>query len=158
MAVNAFLKVEGTKQGQIKGSVIVKGREGTIPVTAFSYSVITPRDSASGLPTGKRQHRPLVVTSPTGPQTPKLFTAIVTNEVLKTVELDIYEPTKTGVETLALTITLTNALLAELDLGEELVGAAEVLSDRYSFTFQKIELTWVPGKIVASDDWETPVA
>jgi type VI secretion system secreted protein Hcp len=158
MAANVFLKVTGAKQGQIKGGVTQKGREGTIPVTAFSYGVISPRDSASGLPTGKRQHRPVLVTSPTGPQTPKLFEALVTNEDLTAVELDVYEPNRTGVESLALTIKLTNASQAELDVDEQPSGAAETLADHYSFTFQKIEVTWVPGKIVGSDDWEGPVA
>jgi type VI secretion system secreted protein Hcp len=157
MAVNVLLRVTGAKQGPITGSVTMKGREGAIPVTAFSYGVISPRDAASGLPSGKREHRPVVVASPTGPQTPKLFTALVTNENLTSVELDVYEPNRTGIESLALTIKLTNASLAELDLGEQLSGAVEALSDHYSFTFQKIEVAWVPGKIVGSDDWEGPV-
>jgi type VI secretion system secreted protein Hcp len=157
MAVNVFLKVNGAKQGAIKGDVAVKGREGAIPVTAFSYGVITPRDASSGLPTGKRQHRPILVTSPTGPQTPKLFEALVTNETLTSVELDVYEPNRAGVQSVALTIKLTNASLAELDVSEQEAAAVEVLSDHYSFVFQKIELTWVPGGIVGSDDWESPV-
>lgn len=34
------------------------GREDSIMVIGMSHSVVAPRDAATGLPTGKRQHKP----------------------------------------------------------------------------------------------------
>lgn len=42
-----------------------------------SGSVTTPRDAASGLPTGKRQHKPLVITKELDKSSPLLMEAMV---------------------------------------------------------------------------------
>jgi type VI secretion system secreted protein Hcp len=63
MALNAYLSVVGQKQGDIKGSVTQKGREGKIMVIAFTHEIVCPRDPASGIPTGKRIHKPLTTSS-----------------------------------------------------------------------------------------------
>ncbi len=39
MALNAYLKLKGQKQGEIKGSVIQKGRENKIQVIAVSQEM-----------------------------------------------------------------------------------------------------------------------
>jgi type VI secretion system secreted protein Hcp len=62
MALNAYLKLTGKTQGEIKGSNTQKGREDQIMVIGYNHEVVSPRDAASGLPTGKRQHKPLTVT------------------------------------------------------------------------------------------------
>ncbi|HRI69004.1 MAG TPA: type VI secretion system tube protein Hcp, partial [Polyangium sp.] len=43
MALNAYLRLKGQKQGEIKGSVTQKGREGSIMVIAVSHEIISPR-------------------------------------------------------------------------------------------------------------------
>ena len=60
MATQFFVTVTGARQGPFKGESTQKGREGKIPGVAFSYGVLSPRDPTSGLPTGKRQHQPVV--------------------------------------------------------------------------------------------------
>ena len=62
MALNAYLKLKGQKSGEVKGSVTQKGRENSIMVIAVEHEIISPRDAASGLPTGKRHHKPLTIT------------------------------------------------------------------------------------------------
>ena len=49
MALNAYLTLKGQKQGDIHGSVVQKGREGSIMVIAVDHQVMSPRDPASGL-------------------------------------------------------------------------------------------------------------
>src|SRR6266404_1793228 len=80
MALNAYLKLKGQKSGEIKGSVTQKGREGSIMVIAVSHDVISPRDAASGLPTGKRMHKPFVITKELDTSSPLLYNILVTNE------------------------------------------------------------------------------
>ena len=53
MALNAYLKLTGQKQGDIQGGVTQKGREGKIMVIAVSHEIVSPRDANSGQATGK---------------------------------------------------------------------------------------------------------
>jgi type VI secretion system secreted protein Hcp len=61
MAHLAYMTLQGQKQGEIKGGVTQKGREGWIALLAFDYGIETPFDAASGRPSGKRQHKPVVI-------------------------------------------------------------------------------------------------
>ena len=160
--IEKFLKVKGAKQGDITGSVTQKGKEGTIAVIAIDHSIISPRDPASGLPTGKRIHSPLVIVTHIDKATPLLYEALVTNENLPTVELDFYKTGQNGAETLYFKIQLTNANISSIkqtnlnsqdDPNTNLFGEYEELS----FTYQKITWTWTDGGITAEDDWEAPV-
>jgi type VI secretion system secreted protein Hcp len=162
-ADNMFLKVTGQKSGLIKGGVIQKGREDSMKVTEYSYSIVSPRDPASGLPTGKRMHKPFVITMELDKASPLLFNALATNENLTTVELHLFRPTMgamagTGVEALTMMFKLTNANIASFSYKTvEAAGKAPVVMVEVAFTFQKIEMTWVNGGITAIDDWEARV-
>jgi type VI secretion system secreted protein Hcp len=160
--ITKFLKVKGQKQGDILGSVTQKGKEGSIAVIAVSHSIVSPRDPASGLPTGKRIHSPLVIVTHIDKATPLLYSVATTNENLPTVELDYYQTGLDGKETLYFKIELTNANISSLkqtDLNSQddpnvnLFGEYEEIS----FTYQKITWTWINGGITATDDWEAPV-
>ena len=87
MALNAYLKLKGQIQGDIKGSVIQKGREGKIMVIAVSHENFAPRDAASGLATGIRQHKPFVITKEIDKSSPLFYRALVNNENITTWEL-----------------------------------------------------------------------
>jgi type VI secretion system secreted protein Hcp len=162
MALNAYLKLKGQQQGDIKGSVTQKGRENSIMVIAVEHEIISPRDAASGLPTGKRHHKPLTITKEVDKSSPLLYNVLVNNENITNWELQFWQPSSSGKEHQHYTIKLTNAQVAGIKL--------EMLNNKYpenmqhkerehiSFTYQKIEWTWMDGGITAEDDWESPVA
>lgn len=163
MALNAYLKLKGQKQGDIKGSVTQKGREGKIMVIAVSHEIVSPRDPASGQATGKRQHKPFVITKQVDKSSPLLFNALVNNENITSWELQFFAPKTqgaggTGVEVNHYTIKLTNAQLVDIktimlnNKNPDLVKFAEY--EEIAFTYQKIEWTWMDGGITSSDDWE----
>jgi type VI secretion system secreted protein Hcp len=167
MALNAYLKLKGQKTGEIKGSVTQKGREGKIAVIAVSHEIISPRDSASGLPTGKRMHKPFVITKELDKSTPLLFNLLVHNENVSEWELQFWAPqikatAGTGVEVQHYTVKLTNANIASIafrmanNKHPDLMKFAEY--EEVAFTYQKIEWTWNDGGITADDDWEAPRA
>jgi type VI secretion system secreted protein Hcp len=167
MASNAYLTLKGQKQGPITGSNIQKGREGTILVHAVSHSVASPRDLATGLATGKRQYKPLVITKEVDRSSPLLYTALATNENLTSFVLQFVAPAvatagAAGLEKLIYTITLTNANIASIDLrmadNLEPALAGIPMYEEIAFTYQKIQWTWADGGITAADDWQSPVA
>jgi type VI secretion system secreted protein Hcp len=166
MALNAYLKLKGQKQGEIKGSVTQKGREGKIAVIAVSHEVVSPRDAASGLPTGKRMHKPFVITKELDKSSPLLYNALVNNENIPEWELQFWAPqlkatAGTGTEVQHYTVKLLNANIASIDFRmpnnkhPDLMKFAEY--EDVAFTYQKITWTWNDGGITAEDDWESPV-
>jgi type VI secretion system secreted protein Hcp len=167
MALNAYLKLKGQKQGEIKGSVTQKGREGKIMVIAVSHEIVSPRDAASGLPTGKRMHKPFIITKELDKSSPLLYNSLVTNENIPEWELQFWTPQLkaaggTGTEVQHYTIKLVNANIASIDFRmdnnkhPDLMKFAEY--EQVAFTYQKIMWTWNDGGITAEDDWESPVA
>jgi type VI secretion system secreted protein Hcp len=167
MALNSYLKLKGQKQGDIKGSVTQKGREGKIQVIAVSHSIISPRDPASGLPTGKRMHKPFTITKELDKSSPLLYNVLVNNENVSEWELQFWTPqlsAKQGVgsEVQHYTVKLINANIASIDFRmannkhPDLMKFAEY--EEVAFTYQRIEWTWNEGGIMASDDWQEPVA
>src|SRR5689334_10466920 len=167
MALQAYLNLKGQKQGEIKGSVTQKGREGKIAVIAVSHEIISPRDPASGLPTGKRMHKPLVITKELDKSSPLLYNALVNNENIADWECKFWTPQikavqGTGTEVQHFTIKLLNANIASIHFKmannkhPDLMKFAEY--EEIAFTYQKITWTWTEGGITAEDDWEAPNA
>jgi type VI secretion system secreted protein Hcp len=161
MALPMYLTLKGQKTGDIKGGVTQKGREQSIRVIAASHSIISPRDISSGLPTGKRQHKPFMITKELDQATPLLNSMLVNNENIKEWRLDYWQPQPRGKEKLVYTVRLTNANIASIHHRVENVAIPEntqlpVMED-IQFTYQKIEWTWSDGGITAEDDWESPV-
>ena len=167
MALQAYLNLKGQKQGEIKGSVTQKGREGKIAIIAVSHEIISPRDPASGLPIGKRMHKPFVVTKELDKSSPLLYNALVNNENIPDWQLQFWTPqikatTGTGSEVQHYTVKLTNANVASIafrmanNKHPDLMKFAEY--EEVAFTYQKVGWTWNDGGISAEDDWETPVA
>ena len=162
MALNAYLKLTGETQGEIKGSVTQAGREDKIMVIGMSHEVVSPRDAASGLPTGKRQHKPLTITKEVDKATPLLMNVLVNNENITDWNLEFWQPSKSGKELQFYTIDLLNASIASV--------RTEMLNNKYpenmqhkerehiAFCYQKIIWTYVDGGITAEDDWEAPVS
>ena len=152
-----FCKITGQRQGVIRADNTVKGQEDTIPVLSLSSGVISPRDPASGLPTGKRQHQPITIVKNLDRASPLLFMAAVTNENLTEVLCKFYRPDSSGKDTPYFTVRLENASIAE----DSIAGSGQVVQgmrETVRFTFQKITLTSTSasGTVEASDDWESP--
>jgi type VI secretion system secreted protein Hcp len=167
MALNAYLKLRGQKQGEIKGSVTQKGREGKILVIAAEHEVLSPRDASSGLATGKRTHKPFVITKELDKSSPLLYQLLATNEPIVEWELQFWAPalssaTSVGTEVQRYTVTLTNASI--VDIKFQMLNNKNPEFQRYSeyeevsFTYQKIQWTWTDGGITTQDEWDAAIA
>jgi type VI secretion system secreted protein Hcp len=149
MAMIAYLTARGQKQGDIKGGATEKEREGSIPLISVAYDVETPLDPASGLPTGKRVHKPITVVKFIDQATPTLLQALVTNEVLTSVKIEFLRPVPEAVAPYFI-ISLTNALI----VGIALAPSGEDVSNEYEqFTYQKITWSYPETGQSAEDDW-----
>jgi type VI secretion system secreted protein Hcp len=167
MALNSYLKLKGQKQGEVKGGVTQKGREGSIMVIAVSHEIVSPRDPASGLPTGKRMHKPFVITKEIDKASPVLYNILVNNENVPEWKLEYWKPQLSaaggaGAEVKYYSVQLVNANIASMrhvmpnNKNPELMRYETY--EEIAFTYQKIIWTWLDGGITAEDDWEAPVA
>ena len=148
-----FLQIKGAKQGDIKGSVTEKGKEGAIKVATCQNSNLSPRDAASGQATGKRQHKPVTIYKEVDKASPMLMKAFSEKENLTEVTLTYYRAGKKGATEKWYTITLKEVLISGLKSPSDNKGQTQ---EEISFTFQKIEWTWFDGGITATDDWSHP--
>ena len=76
--------------------LVMSDREHEIKVTGIDHEVISPRDAASGLPTGKRQHKPFSITKPIDRATPLLYRALLDNENIGEWILQVHRTVKKG--------------------------------------------------------------
>lgn len=147
------------EQGQqIKAGVTIEGREGQAEGLAFDYEVLIPADKNTGQLTAIRQHKDVVLTKEVDSASPVLFDACCRGRTLRSVTLDWYHADKDGKQTKYFTHKLTNVKVVGFRQFIHHVKAEN--SDVYghqeqiSMRFQKIELNYPDGNIMATDDWK----
>lgn len=148
-----YVIVEGTKQGVFKGENPRGDQKTAILALGFRYEVQTPRDPATGQPTGKRQHQPIVITKRLGPATPQLFAAMFSNEVLKSVVIEFARTNATGTEELDNIVTLTNATIVNIrQFTDRSLTPDPQQLDEFSLSFQTIKIENKSGQTMGLDD------
>lgn len=158
-AQTLYVVVEGTKQGLFANESIVGNHPNRLVGRDFDYLVKVPRDVATGMVSGKRQHGPVVLTREWGAATPQLFQALFSNEVLKAVTFEFYQTNQNGEEELGGLVKLTNATVVEIHQhGSASSGGAQHPTgldtrrlEDVSFSFTGIEIQHPPGKTMAAD-------
>jgi type VI secretion system secreted protein Hcp len=160
MALGAYLTIVAERQGPIRGSVTQKGREGKILVMAVSHEIISPRDPASGRPTGKRMHKPFVCTKETDRSSPLLYDVLCNNENIREAKIEFWASTPMGLEKQHYTVRLVNANICGIVFKMANVRSPKLARlpeyEEVSFTYQSIVWTWNETGTSASDDWEAP--
>ncbi|MBF0237890.1 MAG: type VI secretion system tube protein Hcp [SAR324 cluster bacterium] len=183
MSMPGFMEIEGESQGVIEGSCIKKDFEKTIELYSFEHNVEIPQNTSTGLFTGIRIHRPIIIYKEIDRSTPKLYQALCTCEKLKTVTFSWHRFVRAGSPELFYKVELENASIVDvrpwIQNRRELVehaswhqvkvdsgnGQGQVYSrsepyenmlphmERVSFTYEKITWTWVPDGIEYVDTW-----
>ena len=165
--IAAYLKLTGEKSGAVKGPVADRdtNKNGSIALLGVEHGIASPRDVATGLASGKRQHQPIVVTKETDRTSPVLTQMLVTNEAISALTLFFFGDDDApglmgGRETLLYKIELKNAFVSRIEMSgrvddEADAGARLPLSERVSFVYASISWEWVNGGIMAQDGWST---
>jgi type VI secretion system secreted protein Hcp len=122
-----LLEIKFQTQGKIKGSS-TKGQGNSnsshgLPCHSFNYEVETQYDAASGLPTGKRNHKRVTIVREVDSASPLLLHACATNEGFTSATLSFSRPSKgSGKETVYQTIELTNGAITGVRLTTPRLG------------------------------------
>jgi type VI secretion system Hcp family effector len=104
--IHYLAKITGTKQGTLRGDSQKPNRRNWIELTGFDLGVLAPLDVTGGTASGKRQHKPVVITKPVSASTPPLLQAWRTKEQLSEI---IVEGTDQGSESVVSRVVLTQA-------------------------------------------------
>ena len=128
-AFHSYISFKGSKQGQLKGSSTKGGREdkGWFLIQGFELQGEVPVDANKPGTTGKRTHKPIIITKEEDGASPQLLNAHSTNEVFDNIVIQTIDDQNKVTKT----ITLTNAVISDLRKN----GAIETLS----FNYEKIE-------------------
>lgn len=156
MAMPGHLTITAEEQGDIEGSCEWMEREGTILVQAFDHVVEIPADDR-GIASGRRVHRPIVITKEIDKSTPMLYQALCTGELLTDFKLEWYRVDGSGVEELYYTMQMYNGLITKIHpwvpnvLDKENTHLKH-MEDVY-ISYEKIIWTWEPDGIEYEDAW-----
>jgi type VI secretion system secreted protein Hcp len=161
MAMTAYMKVEGSTQGEMQGDCQQQGRENLILVYGVDHALEIPRDTHTGLPTGQRIHLPMTITKHKEQSSPKLFQACASGEQC-TVTLDHYRITPAGKEEKYFTVKLENAIIVSMREYTPMTFLPDnkpyLDMEEVMFTYSKITWTYVPSGVESDDSWLTPKA
>jgi len=130
-----------TITGSQQGSFTNNGSK-VINIHAFQYGISSPHDPQTGLPTGRRQHKPLTITKDLDQTSPEILQAITNTENLNDVVVDVFltaNPKGPVAE-----YHLQNATIN--DDNQAAPGSAGRTQEDVSFSFQKITVT-IGGKV-----------
>ena len=133
----AYLKFDG-----VDGEAMDKNHKGWIELIAVS-TVVSPRDAASGLPSGKRQHKPISVTKPIDKSSPMLARCLASGTTIKNVKIkaDGHVTVLKSAEVISITSDGRGneiVVLAEADGGRSAVMGSETDMQRKG----KAEASW----------------
>jgi len=98
MPIPPYLWLKDDGGADIKGSVDVNGREGSIEVIGMSHGLNLPVDPASGKITGPRSHSAFMFEKETDSSSPYLYKAVATGQMLKSAEVRFYSINDAGQE------------------------------------------------------------
>lgn len=128
----AYLKI-----GDIKGESTDKAHAGWIDIDGFSHVITNTVDAASGLPTGKRQHKPFVITKPVDKSSPLILGLTAQGGVVPVVRIDFVDPAS-GARYYQL--TLENVMVTSYQTKGSAGDSKPV--DSFSLNYEEIKWTY----------------
>ncbi|RJP73290.1 MAG: type VI secretion system tube protein Hcp [Candidatus Zixiibacteriota bacterium] len=160
MALLSYLRLVGMSQGVIEGDCTQKGREKLITVYEMDHQVEIPRDTHTGLPTGQRVHKPLIITKHIDNASPKIQLACANGERFSEVELKFYQINSLGHEEWYYTIKLVNAIVVSTRNYKPMtiLESSRPFHDmeQVAFTYEKIIWKHELTGLEKEDDWNIP--
>ena len=143
-AIDAYMTIEGAKQGKIKGGDVKTAGTEQIRLTDVVRNDAPGGSAASGMATGRRQHGTITIVKEIDKASPMLYQAMSSNEVF---QVSIMYPSGSAkTEKAAQKIDLSDAMITSI----QNTGTAETIK----LTYRQIEVTYVNGNKSAQDAWD----
>ncbi len=157
MPIPAYMWLKDDGGADIKGSVDVKDREGSIEVIGFSHGLNLPVDSATGKITGTRLHSPLMFEKEFDSSSPYLYKVVAKGQTLKSAELRWYRINDAGREEAYFIITIEGVKITGVNPGMpnvKMAGNSQINHmESVSMMYEKITWRYVDGNVQYTDEW-----
>ncbi len=152
-AMDYYLQIEG-----ISGDVVDGPYKGSIEVQSWSWGTSNVVEPQSGLPTGKRQHKPMTLVKRIDKSSPQLYEKIVQGKHFTEVHIVMVKNRASGQPETVGTITLSDVVITSIrsdgGIDNDCDGESEDVDlETVSLVFQKISWEWTGSGVVFEDEW-----
>lgn len=124
------------KLGDIKGEATDSEHRDWMIVESMNHGITRQSDPASGLPTGKRQHKPVTITKPVDKATPLLMGACVNGQLIPMVRMEFVRP---GEQDRYYQVIMKNVLVTSYQTGG---SAGQTPTESFSLNYEEIKWTY----------------
>lgn len=157
MATPVYLWLKDDDGNDIKGSVDVLNREGSIEIIAFIHEISLPTDDFNGKITGTRIHQPILINKEIDASTPYLYKALTTGKTLTSAEFKLYNINYAGQEVEYMNVLLkkvkVTAVIPMMHDIKSAYGEARNHLECIQLHYEEICWNYVDGNIIHSDSW-----
>jgi type VI secretion system secreted protein Hcp len=157
MPIPAYMWMKDENGAEVKGSVDVSSREGSVEVLEFNHEVRIPTDPDTGKLTGTRKHEAITLVKSFDASSPYLYKAVCEGQTFSEVEFKWFRIDDTGSETEYFNHKLTGVKICSVK--PVMYNVKDPAKERYvhleqvSLRYQKITWTYLDGNLQASDSW-----
>lgn len=158
MPIPAYMWIKDDGGNEVKGSVDVGGREGSIEVLEFGHEVRIPTDPDTGKLTGTRKHEAVRLVKAYDASSPYLYKAVCEGQTFADVEIKWFRIDDTGTETEYFNHKLEGVKVCSVK--PIMYNVKDPARERYvhleeiSLRYQKVTWTYVDGNLQAMDAWK----
>lgn len=157
MAIPAYLWLKDDGGVDIKGSVDVQDREGSIEILAFGHGLLVPTDSNTGKITGTRLHSPLTFEKEFDSSSPYFYKAAATGQTLKSAEFKWYKINNAGQEVEYFNMLLENVRVVSVNpvMHNCKEPALQIHNHNEGIQLRYEKITWkyCDGNVQFADSW-----
>jgi type VI secretion system secreted protein Hcp len=157
MTIPAYLWLKDDGGANIRGSVDVVGREGSIEIHGLNHGVSIPTDDATGKATAIREHAPYIFSKEIDSSSLYLYKAVTTGQMLQSAEVKFYRINDAGQEVEYFNVTMEGVHVVTVgpmmhDVKSS-YGEKRNHLEMIELMYEKITWRYVDGNIIHSDSW-----
>jgi type VI secretion system secreted protein Hcp len=163
MPTPAYMTIKGNTQGLITAGALTResvgngwqlGREDQILVQALSHGIVVP----GGAQSGRRMHKPLIITKVIDKSSPLINNALCSGEVLSTCRVEWYRTSDHGTQEHFYTMELKDAVIIGAEVlmphCQDLDKAHLTQLERVHFSCRAISWRHEISKTMGFDEWQ----
>jgi type VI secretion system secreted protein Hcp len=159
MAIPVYLWLRDDTGSQVKGSVDMKGREGSIEIIELMHTVDIPTDDHTGKVISKRIHGDYFLIKELDSSSPYLYRSVSSGRKFKEAVLTFYRINYNGQEEEYFRVTMENVRVNEIE--SFIMNIKKPRYEKHNhmeafyLTYEKITWHYLDGNIIHSDSWNS---
>jgi len=159
MAIPVYLWLIDDAGNQVKGSVDIHNREGSIEILELMHNVELPTDGLTGKITSRCQHGDYALIKEVDSSSPWLYKGVASGKKFSKAELKFFRVNYNGQEEEYFRVTMENVRVNEIepfmfDIKNPTFARHNHLEAFY-LAYEKITWHYLDGNVIHSDSWNS---